>query len=298
AYDPLTESFILSHPYSDDAPFHVIYFCGSPSAIQHLSVDQNKLIFLDVANNENLSFFSCSNNELDTLDLTGCNALKTVIASVNELRSIDISHLEYLELLQLDYNKELTHAEISNHQYLHTLDIGNSGIKNLTLSDNPNLAYLFLEKVDLDTLNGLPVDGSNFNFADLTALKELDVAETKFITSLDISNNPYLSLLNITYSQINRLNISNGAIAIVFANGSKLKDLIYTPSKILNLYNLNIIGTPFEREESPLYTFFTSGLPDRSHSDQKGYLYISTPLQPVITALIPYLEKKNWEVRQ
>ena len=286
---------IIGHTYHDNKPSHAIFFEGKPDAIKELWADQNDLIFLDIARNRGLTHLSCSNNELDMLDLTGCNALKTLIASVNHLSSIELSHLKYLEDLLLDYN-DLTSVDISDHLQLQSLNLGyNSKLKHLKLSNLPSLTGLYLGNLSIETFNDEPVTDSTFSFADFRQLRDLELIYTTFITSLDISNNPYLEILNINTSHIKKLNMSNGAIAYVFAEKSLLTDLMYDPDRILNLRDFRITGTPFELSGSPLNLFLTSGLPFRS-SEEPGKLYVSRDGQEKIAPLIPYLKIKNWEV--
>ncbi len=289
---------IQTHTYTDNEECHVIFLEGLPSAMRKLWIPQNRLIYLDIANNTGLTLLRCVGNELESLDLTGCDALEIVAVIDNKLHSIDVSHLKQLQILELDGN-ELERADISNHPMLHTLNLGNNGIKELNLSNNPQLVSLLLERLPIETLNHLSVNDSSFiGFPGLPRLEYLDVSYASF-TSLDISNNPDLQTLDISDGSITRLNISNGEIASVNASNSQLTELIYTPNKILNLYDLRIDGTPFEESSSNLYPLLTSGLPDRTKPDKYGNVRqggLYTDMKALVNPFLTYLEKKNWVV--
>ncbi|NCE71348.1 leucine-rich repeat domain-containing protein [Odoribacter sp. Z80] len=289
---------IQTHTYTDNEKCHVIFLEGLPSAMRKLWIPQNRLIYLDIANNTELTLLRCVGNELESLDLTGCDALEIVAVIDNKLHSIDVSHLKQLQILELEGN-ELERADISNHPMLHTLNLGRNPIKELNLSNNPQLIFLLLERLPIETLNHLAVTDSSFiGFPGLPRLEYLDVSYA-FFTSLDISNNPDLHTLDISDGSITRLNISNGEIASVNASNSKLTELIYTPNKILNLYDLRIDGTPFEESSSNLYPLLTSGLPDRTKPDKYGNVRqggLYTDMKALVNPFLTYLEKKNWVV--
>ena len=289
---------IQTHTYTDNEECHVIFLEGLPSAMRKLWILQNKLIYLDIANNTELTLLRCVKNELESLDLTGCDALEIVAVIDNNLHSIDVSHLKQLQILELEGN-ELERADISNHPMLHTLNLGRNPIKELNLSNNPQLIFLLLERLPIETLNHLAVTDSSFiGFPGLPRLEYLDVSGASF-TTLDISNNPDLHTLDISDGSITRLNISNGEIASVNASNSKLTELIYTPNKILNLYDLRIDGTPFEESSSNLYPLLTSGLPDRTKPDKYGNVRqggLYTDMKALVNPFLTYLEKKNWVV--
>ena len=81
---------------------------------------------------------------------------------------------------------------------LHTLNLGRNPIKELNLSNNPQLIFLLLERLPIETLNHLAVTDSSFiGFPGLPRLEYLDVSGASF-TSLDISNNPDLHTLDIS----------------------------------------------------------------------------------------------------
>lgn len=291
----------VTHSYADGEPCHVIFFKDSlSSAVEELWIEQNGLIYLDITNNAKLTTLDCSGNELEMLDFSGCKALEVVIASYNNLKSVDMSPLKQLRELHLD-NNQLEYLDISNHPLLSMADLGHNSITELNLSNNPELSNLSLEHLPIEKLNHLSVHDSSFiGFPEFPQLNGLDISYTPF-TSLDISMNPNLLYINVSNSKINRLNISNGAIGFVNANGSELTNLIYTPDKILNLYDLRISNTPFERSSSNLYPLLTSGLPDRKKPDKynrilKGHLY--TTMLSLVAPFSTYLANKDWIVNQ
>ena len=300
AKDPSSNYDGSPHPYTDGEPCHVIFLKKDTpsSAVEELWIDDNGLIYLDIANNTKITTLSCTNNELEMLDFSGCKALEILIASNNKLKSVDMTPLVRLQELHLDEN-ELEYLDISNHSLLHMATLDYNPTKELNVSNTPALSWLTLENLPIEKINHLSIHDSSFvGFPELPKLGYLNISRTPF-TSLDISMNPELSSLNVSHSKIKHLNISNGAIGIVYANNSELTNLIYSPDEILNLYTLRIDYTPFEKLSSNLYPLLTSGLPDRNQPDKynrplQGYLYTQSTL--LVKPFLIYLDNKNWKV--
>lgn len=244
----------------------------------------------------NLETLDCYNNEISQLDLSGCGNLERVYASDNHLSSIDVSSSYRLKVLSID-NNDLTNIDLSGNPNLLALSVtGNKYIKGLDLSKNTRLSTISLiGLIELEKLNGLPISGTSF--AVFPRLQELHIANTPF-DSLDLSGNPSLLILNISSTPITRLDISGSHIRDLYATGSGLTNLIYTPADLQNAYNLGIEGTPFETTPTSLYRLLAA-LPDRSTVNEYGQiipgnLYITS--SSLVTPFLSLLTSKNWIV--
>ncbi len=298
--------------FFDNNLSHMIEIKGSERAIQSLNIDDNGLILLGVYSNENLANLSCMNNYLDELDLTGClnlgllnisnNEFSTIdvadlplinfYAENNQLTKIDVSKNRQLVELQLGNNRlkeiyiyenenlvylglennSIKEIDVSNCPYLITLNVSFNPITSLDLSNNPDLMQIYLERVPIETINNKPI--SDTSFAMYSILWDLNVASTSF-DSLDLSKNPILSYVNISESEIVKLNISDIRIQKLYATRSKLTNLIYERKDLENLYELRIESTPFEKVRDNINTLSVN-LPNRSEANP-GHLYTYSP---------------------
>jgi len=286
-----------THIYSDDLPSHGICIEGSHQAIKHLHVQDNELIYLDVTNNINLQYFDCMRNYLDELDLTDCPNLRTLHAANNELSFIDITHLSLLETLEIGYNR-LTHIDVSKNFHLRTLQVGSNKITDIDLRENINLSHIVLSGLSLRTINNRIISDTSFSL--FSNLMFLDISHTPF-TSLDLSDNPLVFGIDISGSDVMRLDISKIKINWLNAAGSRLTDWIYTRVSLENLYNLRIENTPYEKFETNT-SYLISTLPDRNEPHENGltqqghlYTYSHAIMNPTNLSA---LTLKNWVVNE
>ena len=101
-------------------------------------------------------------------------------------------------------------------------------------------------------------------------LWDLNVASTSF-DSLDLSKNPILSYVNISESEIVKLNISDIRIQKLYATRSKLTNLIYERKDLENFYELRIERTPFENDPKNIDRL-SKNLPPKT-AEVPGHLY-------------------------
>lgn len=296
---PLIKDFsnTLSHTYSDNQPSHTIFLEGSSQAIKSLYVDNNELFYLDVTNNTSLGNLNCLWNNLSELNLEGCPELRSIVVGRNNLSSIDVTHLSNLEALHLSYN-QLTEIDVSKNLKLHFLNVEYNQITDLDLINNTVLDEIILRGLSLKTINNLSI--SSTSFAVFPQLKLLDISYTPFI-SLDLSKNPLVSSIYIDGTVITQLDISNLQIKYLNATNSNLTNLIYTSNNLLDVIDLRIDGTPFEKLSSNLYPLLTSALPDRNLPNWHGLItqgHLYTNSLTLIAPFLSYLTAKNWVVNQ
>ncbi len=281
--------------YSDDEPVHGIWLEASADAIMSLDVYSDGLIFLDVVNNINLTNLSCGYNSLDTLNLDGCYSLRELYANFNPLSSLDLTHLSELRTLAV-LATQLTDIDVSNNPNLEELLVGYNQITDLDLTNNTALKHIGIEVLPLRTINNIPINVKSF--AAFPKLEIINMYNTSFLDSLDLLDNPLVRYIDISWSTITQMNISNLQIDYLNAKFSQLIDLKYTLGNLKpDCYYINIIGTPFEKNRTNVY-FLASSVPDRTKpnrfgSIQRGQLYTTSS---DINVFLTPLTDKNWVV--
>ena len=189
------------------------------TALQTLICNDNQLTSLDVSSCPNLTELRCGKNKLTTLDVKGTSnsmrklqklsignnpQLKTVYCQYNPLQEIYATGCTALETLNCgNNNRQLTTLGLTDCTALKELDITNSKLSGLNLSQFPNLEKLIC------------TDGFNRNYSDpisnlssCTKLKTLKCQSTK-LTSLDLTTNTQLEVLDCSKNSIPALNLSN-----------------------------------------------------------------------------------------
>ena len=286
-----------THTYYDNELVHAMYLEASNEAIETLWVNRAGLIFLDVANNTNLSCLQCTENDLDYLNLTGCPNLQIIMASENNLSSIDLTHSPHLNELYLGEN-QLTDIDVSKNLELQDLYLYRNPITDLDLTKNIALENLSLEGVPIQTINNLPIGGKCF--AMNPNLKSINIASTSF-TSLDLSDNPLVTNINIFASSVTQLDILQLQIVWLFARYSQLTNLKYTLNNLTPFCEyIDIANTPFEKNRTNVYSLIAS-LPDRNKPNKSGYIQqgrLGTTSLEYVTPFLTPLKDKNWVVFQ
>jgi len=197
-----------------------------------------------------------SSNKLRTINVSKNISLREIILNHNELDSIDVSSNLKLTVLQLSYN-QIKSIDVSKNRVLWTLSITSNLItKNIDISTNLHLRYLF-------------VGGNNISSLDVTNnsnLLFLNISLTK-ITQIDLSSNILLEWLLMEHTKINNIDLSNNInLTSIFANKSFLRtldlssntaiDQVEVDSCLLECVNLK------NRNNSRIITFSSIGNPN------------------------------------
>ncbi len=165
--------------------------------LTYLSCTGNQLTNLDVSNNTALVSLLCDFNYLTSLDVSNNTALYYLDCYKNQLTSLDVSNNTSLEKLYCGLNY-LTSLDVSNNTALDTLYCYNNQLTSLDVLNNPALTALMCNENQLASL-----DVSNN-----TALNEL-VCQNNDLTSLDVSNNTALIKLWCASNLLTSLDVSN-----------------------------------------------------------------------------------------
>ena len=185
-----------------------------------LSFDNIKITELDLSKNINLKELYCQNSLLTSLDLTNNKNLVMLEFSGNKLASLDLSNNINLEVLNCS-ETDLISLDLSKNIKLKKIFCNyNSKLKELKLSDIPQLTELrcegnIIEDLDLTmcpNLETLDCSYNNLKSLDLSKNKELDwiCSDGNPITELDLSNNPKLWMVNCKNNkQLSKLILGN-----------------------------------------------------------------------------------------
>ena len=188
-----SRSTILWHHYNTSIP-RTITIVGKN--VTYLSCSENQLTVLDVSKNGALARLDCGRNQLTTLDVGKNVVLTSLLCHENQLTDLYVSKNAALTFLACN-NNQLTDLNLSKNAALTMLYCQNNRLTSLGVSKN-----IKLDKLDCSNNQLTILDMSNN-----TALTLLKCYENQ-LNSLDLSQNIALMTLNIRYNQfdVNALN--------------------------------------------------------------------------------------------
>lgn len=154
----------------------------------------------------NLTWLTCSANQLTTLDVSALLQLESLYCPLNQLTSLDISALSNLKKLECSQN-QLTALDLHNSPQLESLWCKQNMLESLDLSGLSLLEYLDCSENQLSSLN-LGGVGTNTPIG----FRELRCSSNA-LTSVDLSGLAELRLFDCSNNLLTALNLS-GAIAL------------------------------------------------------------------------------------
>lgn len=175
----------------------------------------------------------CNQERLTSLDLSGLTNLKDIMIYHDDdhegnLSSVNLTGCTSLENISIEFQK-LTSLDISDCSDLRYLGLyGNSTLTSIDVSNNPKIDYLDLDETSISSL-----DVSN-----LKDLIKLYICDTG-ISSLDLSNNTKLELLSASGTKLSYLNISTlKNLESLAIDNTSIKTIDISNQQILiDLYN-------------------------------------------------------------
>lgn len=171
---------------------------GSKTLITFLYCPTTSITNLNVSNCENLEVLNCMGNGLSVLDLTKNSKLYYLDCGHNQLVELDVTHNPALYYIDCQDNN-LTSLDVTKNEKLIWLyAYTNFELGDIDLSNNRELREF---DVHGDT-RITSVDVSNCPY-----LIHLDVDMTG-VSSVDVTNNPELQILSVGYSNVSQLDIS------------------------------------------------------------------------------------------
>jgi len=179
------------------------------TALEYLYLSNNQLTGLDISNNLNLIRLVANDNAITTLDVTQNVALERLQIENNQISTIDVTNNTALIVLYLE-NNLLTSVDVSQNTSLLNLAVGLNPITSLDVTMLPQLPILTTEGTLISSLDL----SNNVN------LEQLWVADNPNLIHLDVSHNPLLFNLGVYNTAIESLDLSNNAIATLYASNN------------------------------------------------------------------------------
>ena len=185
------------------------YSYGCTTGDCKLTVSEKVTNVVGIEKLTNLQFLSIISNDLTALNIENNTKLETLIASRNKISTIDLDNNLMLETIELSDNL-LTNIDISRQTELKYLAIGSNLLTSIDVSKNELLEELYVGYDYFDK------KGNGIGYS----------KEKNQITTLDVSNNTYLKVLNAVDNNLDTLNIENNELlTILNVSKNNLKEV-------------------------------------------------------------------------
>lgn len=207
---------------------------GSRTLIRFLYCPSSRITNLNVSNCENLEVLNCMDNGLSVLDLT----------KNSKLYYLDCGH-----------NYVLSELDVTHNPDLYYLDCQDNDISSLDITKNEGLIWLYAQT---NTKLG------NIDFSKNKELREILVYGASNMTSIDVTNIPYLQRLSVDMTSLSTIDVSKNPELLVLNVGyTKITSLdISKNTKLRELY--------LDHKETENYKFKTI---DISNNPELVYLF-------------------------
>ncbi|MDR2148770.1 MAG: hypothetical protein LBE91_20205, partial [Tannerella sp.] len=183
------------------------------SNLTWLSCSDNQLTALDISQNIKMQDFYCYNNDLSVLDVSQNADLRNLNCSNNDLTVLDVSNNSNLATLYCSFN-QLTTLDASQKSNLQYLECWNNELITLEVSNDVNLQGLYCHNNHLSTLDV----SQNINLIDLNC-------SNNQLTELNVMQNASLLTLNCANNQLTTILMKNGSNETLDCSGNP--DLAY-----------------------------------------------------------------------
>ncbi|MDR1154823.1 MAG: hypothetical protein LBL04_08925 [Bacteroidales bacterium] len=220
---------------------------GRNKEITILECNYNELTTLNVRENTKLTDLNCMGNLLTSLDVTQNTALTWIFCSINRITSINVSNNTALAVLDCDQN-EFTSLDVSRNTKLGRLSCGTNRLSSLDVRNNPLITQLWCGEnpfTDVDLSQNKDLQMLHCNNSKLT---RLDLSNNTALTKLVCSGSKQLTSLNLTQNiQLTELFCAGGALSgnIDLSRNTKLIKFDLTYNKLEIIY----VWPQFEEDE-------------------------------------------------
>jgi len=162
--------------------------------LERLDCYENRITSLNLINNKNLTYLNPSSNPISNLDLSQNKKLTEIHFSYGQTSSINLSK-----------NKNLNFVNFNNNL-----------LSDLDLTNNLNLATVHVYNNKLTSLK----------IANLKKLRVVACHMNPELTgSLDLNNCPDLINLNCAFTSIEKLELNNPKLYLLYCQGSRINEL-------------------------------------------------------------------------
>lgn len=206
-------------------------------------------------------------NSNDSKDFTGIeyfSSLETINFSFIRVENLNISKNTALKTLKFDNIYALKEIDISKNVNLEYLELLDTDITNIDLSNNPKLKILYI-----GWWNGGPPYIESLDVSKNPLLEELDFSSTAEGIEIDLSNNPNLKklYLNVT-TKLSDIDLSNNPLLEklkCFLEDDTLKLPNLTNLKELTIYSKT--ASEIDLSALPALQLFTANCPNVTEVD-------------------------------
>ena len=178
----------------------------------------NLLSTIDVSQNIYLEWFPCHDNLLTSLDVSNNLNLHTLTCYNNQLTDIDLSNNSNLISLgifnNLLYSLDLSFQDIQyvdcNNNQITNLTIESDSLKELRCANNPVFIFDAFNHPNLELLEIYNTGIFNIDLSQNVELWFLSIGSNPNLWNLDLSNNYNLQLLDVWSNSLSNLDLRNG----------------------------------------------------------------------------------------
>ena len=225
--------------------------------LEELYCANNRLVSIDLTNNENMRIINCANNQISDINIYGLTKLEEIYCNNNNITSIDLSYCDNLWLLNIEYNK-LTYLDVNDIKTLQKLQCSNNNLTELDINHNTELVFLscsYNKLMKLDVSNNIFLEEI---YCNNNLIQEFDPRGRIKLIKLDCSNNLLQELCIKTCFVLKELNCSHNILTELDVtsreelqilncsyNSMVSKDKVYIKNKYLeDINNKNFIFNP------------------------------------------------------
>lgn len=138
--------------------------------ITGLSVRNNRIVTIDVSNNNHLTYLYCFNNyTIETLILGDQPDLGSLLCYGNKLEEMDVAPYQALTTLRCG-NNPIKILDISNNPNITLLDCRNTNLEFLDMRNGNNTAITFFYAPDNNNLSCISVDDATYSTENWTSI--------------------------------------------------------------------------------------------------------------------------------
>lgn len=201
-----------------------------------------------------LTFIYCPTAGLTGLDVSNCENLEVLNCMGNGLSVLDLSKNSKLYFLDCGHNV-LPELDVTHNPALYYIDCQDNQLKTLDITKNEGLIWLYAQT---------NFELGNIDFSNNKELREILVYGAKNMTSIDVTNMPYLLRLAVDMTGLSTIDVSkNTELQILNVGYTKMTTLdISKNTKLRELY--------FTQKETSSYKFKTI---DLSNNPELIYLF-------------------------
>lgn len=254
--------------YGDIAALDV---SGFGDVAEFFGLWDNKITAIDLSAAPNLAYLNAYYNPVSSVDIASCPNLVYLDLGYTNMKSIDLSHNPYLMWVDLHSDgfgdegiiAQLSEVNVGKLELLQYLDVKGNLLKNLDLSGNPHLMWLFAGDNQLTSID----------LSRQPELREVNLAKNK-LTAFDASVATQLTSLSLESNNIKELKLpSHNALVSLNIGNNDIHS--FDASALEELRTLYIHGNGMSAEElNDLYYLLPQrkeDLPDNSGGNKPAW---------------------------